>query len=120
MKKISKIAFWTFLSAAVLLPTVANAQPTIDPELGTTLGLGSADLKATVINILQWALGLLALVAVVMIIAGGFMWMTAGGNEEKIEKAKKLISAAVIGLIIVLLAWAIVIFVVGVTGNVTG
>jgi len=48
------------------------------------------------------------------------MWMTAGGNDEKIEKAKKLISAAVIGLIIVLLAWAIVIFVIGVTNNATG
>ena len=118
MKKISKIAFWSFLSAAILLPTAAGALSFED--LGTTLDLGTSDLKSTVISILQWALGLLALVAVVMIIAGGFMWMTAGGNEEKIEKAKKLISAAVIGLIIVLLAWAIVIFVVGVTGNVTG
>jgi hypothetical protein len=56
---------------------------------------------------------------VVFVILGGFQWMTAGGNEEKIEKAKKVISAAVIGLIIVLLAWAIVIFVAGTTKNVT-
>ena len=101
------------------MPLVAHAQVTVRSELGTTFGLGTADLEQTVINIVQWALGLLALVAVVMIIIGGFKWITAAGNEEKIESAKKLISAAVIGLIIVLLAWAIVIFVVGVTTNTT-
>ncbi|MBI3115589.1 MAG: hypothetical protein HYZ09_03835, partial [Candidatus Kerfeldbacteria bacterium] len=47
------------------------------------------------------------------------MWMTAAGNDERIDKAKKVISAAVIGLIIVLLAWAIVIFVAGTTANVS-
>jgi len=105
--------------ATFALPLVAQAQVTVNPTLGTTFGLGTADLEQTVINIVQWALGLLALVAVVMIIIGGFKWITAAGNEEKIESAKKLISAAVIGLIIVLLAWAIVIFVVGVTTNTT-
>lgn len=106
-------------STLLVVPALAHAQVTIDQELGRTFNLGTADLEATVINIVQWALGLLALVAVVMIIIGGFRWITAAGNEEKIESAKKLISAAVIGLIIVLLAWAIVIFVVGVTANVT-
>jgi len=117
MKKVSII----IASLALLcLPYAALATNlSIDTSLGTTLGLGSADLKNTVINILQWVLGILALVAVVMIIIGGFQWMTASGNEERIEKAKKVISAAVIGLIIVLLAWAIVIFVVGTTVNVT-
>lgn len=105
-------------STLLVVPALAHAQVTIT-NLGQTFGLGTADLEKTVINIVQWALGLLALVAVVMIIIGGFRWITAAGNEEKIESAKKLISAAVIGLIIVLLAWAIVIFVVGVTTNVT-
>lgn len=84
---------------------------------GETLGLGTADLQATVINIIQWILGLLGLIAVVMILIGGFKWMTAGGNEEKIESAKKLLTAAIIGLVIILLAWAIVIFAVGVLTN---
>ncbi|MBM4177517.1 hypothetical protein FJ208_01820 [Candidatus Gribaldobacteria bacterium] len=117
-KAIVKVAFWSIVSLLILAPLTAKAV-TADPALGDTLGLGSADLKETVIKIVQWALGLLALVAVIMIIVGGFQWMTAGGNEEKVDKAKKLISAAVIGLIIVLLAWAIVIFVIGVTNNAT-
>ena len=55
-----------------------------------------------------------------MILIGGFQWMTAAGNEEKVEKAKKIISAAIVGLIIILLAWAIVNFVIGTTSNVSG
>lgn len=120
MKKISKLASGIAMAAAAALPAaVLAATPYSIENVGGSVGLGTADLKQTIVNIISWVLGILALVAVVMIIIGGFQWMTAGGNEEKIEKAKKVISAAVIGLIIVLLAWAIVIFVAGTTRNVT-
>jgi hypothetical protein len=120
MNKISKIASGLGLAALASAPVAALAASAYSIEnVGGSVGLGTADLKATIVNIISWVLGILALVAVVMIIMGGFQWMTAAGNEEKIEKAKKVISAAVIGLIIVLLAWAIVIFVAGTTKNVT-
>jgi len=121
MKNISKIATGLGLVAALAFPAAVLAQgtPYSIEDIGGTVGLGTADLKSTVINVISWVLGILALVAVVMIIIGGFQWLTAAGSEEKIEKAKKVISAAVIGLIIVLLAWAIVIFVAGTTKNVT-
>jgi len=106
------------MAFALLAPVAAGAL-TVD-DLSGTLELGTADLESTVINIIQWALGLLGLVAVVMILIGGFQWMTAGGNEEKVASAKKIISAAVIGLIIILLAWAIVIFVVNTASTATG
>lgn len=99
--------------------TATAATPYSLEDIGGQVGLGTADLKATIVNIIAWVLGIVALIAVVMIIIGGFMWLTSGGNEEKIEKAKKTISSAVIGLIIVILAWAIVIFVAGTTRNVT-
>ena len=105
------------MTVLLFVPVVASA---LSLEDMTTLGLGTADLKSTVINIIQWVLGLLGLIAVIMILYGGFMWMTAGGNEEKVASAKKVISAAVIGLIIILLAWAIVIFVANTTANVSG
>lgn len=117
--KIKKIALLSTLLMLVALPVAAQTTSFSIEDVGGTLGLGTADLKDTVVNIIQWVLGILALIAVVMIILGGFQWLTAAGNDEKIEKAKKIISAAVIGLIIVLLAWAIVIFVAGTTANVT-
>ncbi len=90
----------------------ALAQVTIDPDLGTTFGLGTADLYSTIIRVVQWALGFLALVAVIIIMYGGFIWMTARGNPDKVAKAKKILISAVIGLVIILTAWAIVTFVV--------
>lgn len=122
--KLAKLALIAGSLGTLALPLATHAA-TADAtsfsveSIGSQIGLGNADLKTTVINILNLALGLLALVAVVMIIIGGFTWLTAGGNEEKVDKAKKIISAAVIGLIIVLLAWAVVIFVAKTTANVT-
>lgn len=82
-----------------------------------TLGLVNIDLIELVVNILRWVLGLLGLVAVGFIIYGGIVWMTSGGSEDKIERAKKIIVNAVIGLILVLLSWAIVFFVSGTLNN---
>ncbi len=107
------------LVAILAMPAIASAQVNVNKINGSTFGLGTADLESTVINVVQWVLGFLGLIAVIMILIGGFQWITAGGNEEKVASAKKVISAAVIGLIIVLLAWAIVIFVVSQTNDLT-
>ena len=107
-----------FILSLFLFPQVTNAVSFYDPS--ATLGLGSADLQDTVIAIIQWILGLLGLVAVILILYGGFTWMTAGGSEEKVEKAKKIITAAIIGLVVVLVAWAIVIFALNVLQNTSG
>lgn len=107
-------------SALLSLPLgAAAATPFTLEDIGSKLGLGTADLKSSVINILAWLLGIAALAAVVMIILGGLQWLTSAGNEEKVAGAKKTISSAVIGLILIILAWAIVIFVAGTTKNVT-
>ena len=108
MKKLFSILATGFF---VLLPIAASAQLNIDPSTGTTLGLEDKDLVQTVIDIVNYVLALLGLVAVIMILLGGFRWMTAGGNEEKVASAKKILSAAIIGLVIIILAWAIVFFV---------
>ncbi|MFA7601214.1 MAG: hypothetical protein WCY43_03240, partial [Patescibacteria group bacterium] len=54
---------------------------------------------------------LLGIVAVVIVLLGGFKWMTAAGNEDKIGEAKKLLGAGVVGLVIILAAWGITTFV---------
>jgi len=123
-----KIALGLGAIAAVVLPFSLGAQsafaqgeptPFSIEDIGSRIGLGGADLKETVLNIIQLLLGLMTLLAVALIIYGGFVWLTAAGNESNVDKAKSIISAAVIGLVIVLLAWAIVIFVARTTANVT-
>lgn len=82
----------------------------IDEELGTALG--NQDLRTTVARLINVALSLLGIVAVVIILIGGFKWMTAGGNEDKVAEARKLIFSGIIGLAIILSAWAIALFVI--------
>jgi cytochrome b subunit of formate dehydrogenase len=69
---------------------------------------GVSDIIARVIFI---ALSILAVIFIVTTIIAGYQWMTAGGNEEQVAKAKKNISNAVIGLIIILAAYAITWFI---------
>lgn len=57
-------------------------------------------------------LSLMGVIFLVLLIYGGFLWMTAKGNEQQVEKAKEVMYSAIIGLIIVLAAYAISYFVV--------
>ncbi len=105
-----------------------NTSPTTTPhahlslvinDYGDQLGFSTtASLPDIIVNIIRYALSFLALAAVIMIIFGGFLWLVSGGDEERINSAKRTISGAIVGLIIVLLAWAFVSFIVGgVTGQ---
>jgi len=60
---------------------------------------------------IQVFLGVLGIVFLVLMIFAGFKWMIANGNEERVKEAKQTLISAVIGLIIIILAYAITYFV---------
>lgn len=69
-------------------------------------------------TIINWALGIAFGVAVIFLIIGGFRYMTAGGNEESVEKGKSSVINALIGIVIIVLSYVIVNVVANlVTGN---
>ena len=74
-------------------------------------GLGTITIGTIVASVIKAVLGLLAVIFIVLMIIAGFQWMTAAGNETKVEKALSMIKTAVIGLIIVLSAYAITYFI---------
>ena len=80
---------------------------TAAPDVTTKLSLGDA-----VVTVLNWFLGILGLVAVVMVVYAGFELLTSQGNEEAAGKAKKIITYAGAGLLLIIFAWTIVQFVV--------
>ena len=80
-------------------------------KYGADTGLGTQDIRKTISGIINVALSLLGIVAVVIILIGGFEWMTAGGNDDKVGEAKKRIMAGVIGLAIILSAYALAKFI---------
>lgn len=113
MKKLWKKAAPFVMLALILLPTIALAQVDVYiDELAEPLGLGERDVRDTIASIINVALGLLGIVTVVIIIYAGFLWMTAGGDKEKITTARQWITGGIIGLIIILSAYAIARFVV--------
>lgn len=69
----------------------------------------ASDLVTNIISALLWALGA---VAVIVIVIGGFKYVTSNGDANKIQSAKNVILYAVVGLVVAMLAQAIVIFVV--------
>ncbi|MBI5765917.1 hypothetical protein HZA71_01675, partial [Candidatus Falkowbacteria bacterium] len=115
VKKKKFIAFVLILVLAgiFILFNSVLAQDQFGLNTAAGIGLAQNDLKTTIVNIVRIFLGFLGLVAVILIIYAGFIWMTAAGDENKIERAKKIILGAVIGLIIILSAFAIVSFILG-------
>jgi len=118
MKKAILIIFFAFIIASAFLPLLnAPALAFSVDETGLTETAEEADLPETDIPSIVGRLinGLFALVGVIffiLLVYGGLLWMTARGNEENIKKAKDLIIAAIIGLLIVLAAYAIAQFVI--------
>lgn len=72
----------------------------------------SVSLPTIVGNLVGAALALIGVIFMVLMIYGGFLWMNARGNDQQVEKAKNLITAAVIGLVIIAGGYAITQFVV--------
>ena len=69
------------------------------------------DIKQAIMNVTNWILGFIAIIATLVIIYGGVKYLTAGGNEDMVAEAKKTISYGIIGIVICGLAYAMVIVV---------
>lgn len=100
---------------AALAPLAASAGPLesaggLDQMAGQT-GLIERPVTDVVATIIRGILTILGTIFVVLIILGGFKWMTSAGNAEKVKEARESIKNAMIGLIIVVTSYAVVRFV---------
>lgn len=123
MNTLNKLAKYKALFAIAFvmgLGLVVAPAPALADTFGlepVSSGLGGAigtdkPLMETITGIIKIGLSLLGIIAVVIILSGGFKWMTAGGNEDKVGEAKKMIISGVIGLAIIMSAFAIAQFVI--------
>ena len=121
-KKLLKNAL-VFLTLLVLLSpvmvAVAAGNTPADPNYGVDQ-LDNLDLPqpteenalpTIVINLINLVLGFLALIAIVIVLIGGFEWMTAGGNDDKVKTAQNRLKYGLIGLVIIFVAYGLVTFV---------
>ncbi len=119
MKNLLSIAIFA-VGGVLLFGLRAHALDVGIEEINDTIQLGSRDPRRIIASIINTAMMFLGIIAVVIILLGGFKWMTAAGNEEKVEEAKKLMGAGVIGLVIILASWGIASFVLNQLVNATG
>lgn len=117
MKKVTKIISSVAVLGLLLMPVVASAQlnlgnQTLNNVSGNVGYNTGQQLPETIGNIIKVIIGLIGLIALVIFIAGGFLWMTAGGDEDQIKKAKSLMKNAVIGIAIVVLAYSATSFII--------
>jgi cytochrome bd-type quinol oxidase subunit 2 len=108
------------LTPALVLADCTNPATTaqaIQCGADNTAGVpGSADpstkIDSTIANIVNIISLVVGVAAVIMIIVGGFRFITSGGNQESVKSAKNTILYAAIGLIVVALAQIVVRFVI--------
>src|SRR6056297_2138521 len=105
------VLFVGMVCFAPMLATPANAQPDFGNSYASNTNLGEEDPRSLLTNLVNLAMTFLAIIAVIVILIGGFKWMTAAGNEDKVSEAKKIVIGGVIGLVIILASWAIASFV---------
>jgi hypothetical protein len=130
MKKISTICFFLFFALLLLTVPILSARAqnledafkvsdgSGDDVLDTAAGRAGYNIKSEVSiyknisDIIKFSLSFLGVLFILLMIYGGFLWMTDQGKEEQVEKAKKIIMAAIIGIIIITSAYAISWFVI--------
>lgn len=104
MKKLS-INFF-LLSFLIISLTTVNAQAAM---IDISNPITTANFNDLVEGVLDWVLGIAGTVALLMLVTGGIMYSMAAGNEEKTKAAKKVISYAILGVIIVILSYSMIV-----------
>ena len=103
-KKISWLFILILVFSVVSFPLIQVKGNGVEESGGISNPLGSGSTFTTLIQgVIDWAIDIGILIAVVMIIWSGFLFMTSEGNEDKVTKAKKSLTWALVGLIVLLI-----------------
>lgn len=95
----------------ILAPSVL-AQLETGIEYGTATGLGNQDIRISIMQVVRIFLGFVGVIALILVMYGGWVWMSSAGRPDRIEQAKAILRNAAIGLAIILLAFSIVSFII--------
>lgn len=104
------MVFALMIGSLVLFSMVANAAGLTAeaPKSVTDATGGETSLRGLILTIVDYFLGFLGLLAVIMVVYGGVTYVSSAGNDEAVGKAKKIIMYALIGIIIILLSFVVV------------
>lgn len=114
------ISLSILIFGALLAPSLVSADVLEDAISGVEKTAEKADLEidqsGDIINIIgrgiNSVLGIMGVIAVVLIVYAGGLWLTAAGSDEKVKQAKKIIRTTVVGLLILGFAYGITTFII--------
>jgi len=101
-----------FLVPDAMAQVAGTGQPDLGLRFAAETGLGTTDIRTVIARIIRIAFGLLGIIAVSIVVYGGFMYMTSGGDQGKVSTARKILINGSIGLAIILSAFGITEFVI--------
>ncbi len=101
---------WVTIGMATLLPLIAGAVvPSAPPQSAVSTSASPIEAVVTLlVKLGGWFWGIILALAVVFIVYAAFLFLTSGGDEEKVKKAKDYIIYAVVALAVAILATGIV------------
>ena len=111
------LIFAGLLGAALLisqvLPNLAFASngfitPEDNPDIISNATNNESDFKSLALTILNYFLGFLGFVSVIMVIYGGILYVTSAGNDDNVGKAKKILLYAATGIVLIFVSFALV------------
>ncbi|MBI4037498.1 hypothetical protein HY382_00455 [Candidatus Curtissbacteria bacterium] len=101
--------FFPFLPTAIALIAPAAALAVVGSENIVPNTIAPINNIVTVIRgIIRFILVVAFIIAFIMLLIGGIRWITAGGDEKGVAGARNMITAALIGLVVILVAYAII------------
>ncbi len=123
MKRLYAIAMTLMISLSLLLPTIVSAKTTTQKinsalnqagitgfgqNLGDANRIGLGGLVGRYVTVF---LGFVGTIAFVIFLYGGFLWMTARGNEDQVAQAKQYLFNGTIGVVVIVLAYSAAYFI---------
>ncbi len=102
MKKIIKYGLPIVVGLVVCLSAItADAQFAINKINNGGLP-ETSDINTTIVNAVKWFLALVGIISLVVIVWAGVIYMTSGGDEEKVGKAKQRLTYGILGIVVAL------------------
>lgn len=125
--KIFLLAFFLLAGVYAAHTTIAHAQggctdanDVLGIDCGQATGLTAEDPRILTVRIINFALTFLGIIGVCIVLYAGFTWMTAGGNDEQVGNAKKMLISAIIGLVIIMVSYSITSYIIWALCDTTG
>lgn len=121
-KKNKLIIFFFGLIAFALMADFSLAQDigaeVVENNFEDVLGSSGTDLRFLIARIIQIVLTFLGIIAISITLYAGFLWMSSGGDEDKIDRAKRTLKNSIIGLVIILSSWGVTTYIISkITGS---